>query len=72
MSYASQSCIEQFSDAIKNVKLNDHVLICKICENKIKMKQPLDLMLWNYIVTNKLDMEFLLMVNKIEDCLITL
>jgi hypothetical protein len=50
--HASQSCIEQFPNVIKIVKLNDYVLNCKIWKNKIKLKRPLDLMLWDYIVTS--------------------
>jgi len=68
--YASQSYIKQFLDAIKNVKFNDHVLICKGCQKKINLKQPLNLILQDYIIINKLDMEFLLMLNKVEECLI--
>jgi hypothetical protein len=48
------------------------MLICKGYQNNINLKQPLNLILQGYIITNKLDMEFLLMLNKIEECLITL
>jgi len=52
------------------VKFNDHVLICKGFQKKINLKQPLNLILQDYIITNELDMEFLLMLNKIEKRLI--
>jgi hypothetical protein len=47
------------------------MLICKGYQKNINLKQPLNLILQDYIITNKLDMEFLLMLNKIEECLIT-
>jgi len=46
------------------------MLICKGYQKNINLKQPLNLILQDYIITNKLDMEFLLMLNKIEECLI--
>jgi hypothetical protein len=53
------------------MKTNDDVLTHKGCQKKIDLNQPLlNLMLWDYIVTNKSNMEFILMLNKIEESLV--
>ncbi len=44
--------------------------MCKSCCKKIDLKNPLDLMLCDYIVNNKPNMEFALMLNKIQERLI--
>ncbi len=56
--YASHSYIEQFPNLLKNVIYNDCVLMCKSCCKKVDLKNPLDLMLCDYIVNNKPNMEF--------------
>ncbi len=48
------------------------MIICKGCQKKINLEHPLNLILQDYIVTNKPYMEFVLMLNKIEECLIAL
>jgi hypothetical protein len=52
------------------VKSNDNVFICNSCQKKINLKQPLNFMLYDYIVINKSNMEFVLMLNKVEECLV--
>lgn len=44
--------------------------MCKSCCKKFDLKNPLDLMLCDYIVNNKPNMEFALMLNKIQEHLI--
>ncbi len=68
--YASYSYIEQFLNPLKKVIFNDCVLMCKSCCKKMDKKKPLDLMLCDYIVNNKPNMEFALMLNKIKEHLI--
>jgi hypothetical protein len=46
------------------------VIICKCCKRKFDIGKPFDLVLQNHIITTKLDMKFLLMLNKIEEILI--
>jgi hypothetical protein len=48
------------------------IRICKSCKRKVDVGKPFDLVLWNHIKTNKLDMKFLLMLNKMEEHLIPL
>jgi hypothetical protein len=67
--YASHSYIEQFLNPLKNVISNDCVLMCKSCCKKIDVKKPLELMLCDYSVNNKPNMEFALVLNKIKECL---
>jgi hypothetical protein len=49
------------------VKFNDNVLICNCCQKKFNLKQPLNLMLQVIIKSN---IEFVLMLNKVEKHLI--
>jgi hypothetical protein len=51
--------------------LDDHVLICKLCERKIKHGKPFDSNLRNHVMENKPNMNFVSMLNNIEECLIT-
>lgn len=54
------------------MKFIDNVFICNSCQNKINLKQPLNLMLQDYIVIDKSNMEFVVMLNKVERHLIAL
>jgi hypothetical protein len=65
--YALHSYIEQFPNPLKNVISNDCVLMCKSYCKKIDFKKPLDLMLCDYIVDKKPNMEFALMLDKIKE-----
>jgi hypothetical protein len=48
--YASQSYIKHFPIPIKNIRSNDHVLMCKYYQKKIDFGKPLNLSLREHIV----------------------
>jgi hypothetical protein len=44
--------------------------MCESCKKKIDLEKLLDLILQKHIVNNKPNMEFVLQLNKIKECLI--
>ncbi len=65
--YASQSYNECFPNVIKNVKSNDHVLMCKSCTKKKDFGKLLNLVLREHIVNNKPNMEIFLQFKKLNN-----
>jgi hypothetical protein len=68
--YAFQLYIKHFPNPIKNIRSNDHVLVCKSCRKKIDFGKHLNLSLHEHILSNKPNMEFVFKLNKIEERLI--
>jgi len=64
--YASQSYIKHFPNPIKNKRSNDNVLMRKSCQKKFDFGKPLNLSLYEHIVSTKPNMDFLKKLNKIE------
>jgi len=56
---------------VKNENFIKYVIICKSCKRKFDIGKPFDLVLWNHIIINQLDINCILMFNKIEKCLIS-
>jgi hypothetical protein len=65
ISIVSKPYIEKIPNELNNGKNLKDVIICKFCKRNFDIGKPFDLVLQNYIITNKLDMKFLLMLNKI-------
>jgi hypothetical protein len=63
---ASQLYLERFPSAIKNIKTNDHVLICKSCQKKIDLEKPPNLILREHIINKKPNLEFVLQLSRIK------
>jgi len=68
--YQIQLCINQLFVTTPITTLDDHVLICKSCEREIKHGKPFDSNLQNHIIENKSNMNFVSMLNNIEECFI--
>ncbi len=56
---------------LKNANFIKDVIICKSCKRKFDIGKPFDLVLWNHIITNQLNINCILMLIKIEKRLIS-
>jgi hypothetical protein len=69
--YQTKSCINQVFATIPITTLDDHVLICKSYERKIKHGKLFYSNPHNDIIQNKPNMNFVSMLNNIEERFIT-
>jgi hypothetical protein len=62
--------LKNFPYELMNENFQKDVIICKSCKRKFDIGKPFDLVLQNHITTNKPNMKFLLMLNRIKERII--